>query len=108
MIEITKDTIIGDILDVAPQTAPIFLSIDPMKADRGHIHHRLIDMGFSQKQAVAITYMLTAMLGLAAVVLTSSGEGRALILIGAVFVVGAIGFRMIFNKNSQRPAEPPV
>ena len=27
MIEITKDTIIGDILDVAPQTAPIFLAI---------------------------------------------------------------------------------
>ena len=27
MIEITKDTIIGDILDVAPQTAPIFFSI---------------------------------------------------------------------------------
>ena len=26
-INITKDTIIGDILDVAPQTAPIFLSI---------------------------------------------------------------------------------
>ena len=25
MIEIKKDTIIGDILDVAPQTAPIFL-----------------------------------------------------------------------------------
>ena len=27
MIEITKDTIIGDILDIAPQTAPVFLSI---------------------------------------------------------------------------------
>ena len=27
MIEITKDTIIGDILDIAPQTAPIFYSI---------------------------------------------------------------------------------
>ena len=27
MIEIRRDTIIGDILDVAPQTAPIFLSI---------------------------------------------------------------------------------
>ena len=80
---------------------------NPMKADRGHIHHRLIDMGFSQKQAVAITYMLTAMLGLAAVVLTSSGEGRALILIGAVFVVGAIGFRLIFNRNHQRPPELP-
>ena len=27
MIEITKDTIIGEILDIAPQTAPIFLSM---------------------------------------------------------------------------------
>ena len=27
MIQITKDTIIGDILDIAPHTAPIFLSI---------------------------------------------------------------------------------
>ena len=27
MIEIKRDTIIGDILDVVPQTAPIFLSI---------------------------------------------------------------------------------
>ncbi len=27
MIEITKDTIIGDILDIAPQTAPIFMAI---------------------------------------------------------------------------------
>ena len=27
MAQITKDTIIGDILDIAPQTAPIFFSI---------------------------------------------------------------------------------
>ena len=27
MIEITKDTMIGSILDVAPQTAPIFFAI---------------------------------------------------------------------------------
>ena len=27
MVEITKDTIIGDILDIAPETAPLFLSI---------------------------------------------------------------------------------
>ena len=27
MIEITRETIIGDILDIAPQTAPVFLSI---------------------------------------------------------------------------------
>ena len=27
MPQITKDTIIGDILDIAPQTAPVFMSI---------------------------------------------------------------------------------
>ena len=27
MVNITKDTIIGDILDIAPQPAPIFMSI---------------------------------------------------------------------------------
>lgn len=74
---------------------------NPMVADRGHIHHRLIDMGFSQKQTVAIAYMLTALLGLAAVVLTSSGEMRALILLGAFFVVGAIGTRLIFGHKPE-------
>ena len=82
---------------------------NPMKADRGHVHHRLIDMGFTQKQAVAIAYMLTAILGLAAVLLTSSGELRALILIGAVIIVGAIGVRIIFKHPTSHESEgaPP-
>lgn len=70
-----------------------------MVADRGHVHHRLIDMGFNQKQAVAISYMLTAILGLAAVLLTSSGEFKALILIGSIIIVGAIGLRIIFKRQ---------
>lgn len=79
---------------------------NPMKADRGHVHHRLIDMGFNQKQTVAISYMITAILGLAAVVLTSSGALKALILIGAIIVVGAIGIKMIFGvKHEEAPIE---
>ncbi|NCE65200.1 DUF1858 domain-containing protein [Pseudoflavonifractor sp. 524-17] len=27
MVQITKDTIIGEILDIAPETAPLFMSI---------------------------------------------------------------------------------
>ncbi len=74
---------------------------NPMEADRGHVHHRLIDMGFSQKQSVAIAYILTAILGLAAVLLTSSGEGKVLILLGAVVVVGAIGITVIFHTKPE-------
>ena len=54
---------------------------NPMHPDRGHFHHRLIDMGLSQKQAVAVLYTISAILGLAAVVITTSGELKALILI---------------------------
>jgi len=75
---------------------------NPMHADRGHVHHRLIDMGFNQKQSVAIIYMLTAILGLSAAVLTSSGEMRALILIGSILLVGGIGFHVIFGKGIHR------
>ena len=70
----------------------------PMEADRGHFHHRLIDMGFSQKQSVAIAYVLTGFLGLAAVLLTVSGAMKALIMLGAIFVVGAIGMRIIMGN----------
>ena len=74
---------------------------NPMKADRGHVHHRLIDMGFNQKQAVALSYMLTAILGLAAVLLTTSGDLKALILIGAILIVGAFGIHIVFKKSDE-------
>ncbi len=51
-----------------------------MHADRGHFHHRLIDMGLSQKQAVAVLYSISGILGLAAVLITTSGEIKALIV----------------------------
>lgn len=63
----------------------------PMHADRGHVHHRLIDMGFDQKQSVAILYMLSAVLGLAAVVLATSGEVKIIILAVAILAAVLIG-----------------
>ena len=38
--------------------------------DKGHIHHRLLAMGFSQRQAVIFMYLISAGLCLAAVLLT--------------------------------------
>ena len=59
---------------------------NPMSPDRGHFHHRLIDMGLSQKQAVAVLYTISGLLGLAAVVITTSDKVRALILVAAVLI----------------------
>jgi len=73
---------------------------NPMKPDRGHVHHRLIDMGFNQKQAVAIMYTLSGILGLTAVVLTASGELRAMLFIIGVIIVAVISARVfLYDRN---------
>ena len=71
----------------------------PMSPDRGHVHHKLIDMGFNQKQAVAILYAISATLGLTAVVLTSSGEVKAIILLLAVLVAIIVGACVIYGAE---------
>jgi UDP-GlcNAc:undecaprenyl-phosphate GlcNAc-1-phosphate transferase len=58
----------------------------PLQADRGHIHHRLVDMGFDQKQSVAILYAVSVLLGLAAVIFTTSGEMKIAIVAVAVLI----------------------
>lgn len=45
-----------------------------VSADRGHVHHRLLDIGLSQRQTVSILYLVTALLGACAVMLTISSK----------------------------------
>lgn len=71
----------------------------PMHADRGHIHHRLIDMGLSQKQAVATLYVIAAILGLSAVVLTTGGEQRAMLFFVTLCIVAVVAARVVFPKE---------
>jgi len=70
-----------------------------MRADRKHIHHKLIDMGLSHKQAVIVMYTATAALGLSAIVMANKGPLSAIILmiIVAVFVVGGAFFMKDIN-----------
>jgi UDP-GlcNAc:undecaprenyl-phosphate GlcNAc-1-phosphate transferase len=71
----------------------------PMQADRGHLHHRLIDMGLSQKQAVALMYSVSGALGIIAVVLTSSGEVKAILLLVAILVLAGLGAAIIHGRQ---------
>ncbi|MBQ6907894.1 MAG: undecaprenyl/decaprenyl-phosphate alpha-N-acetylglucosaminyl 1-phosphate transferase [Clostridia bacterium] len=77
----------------------------PMVADRGHLHHRLIDMGFSQKQTVFILYAISGVLGITAVVLAESGTLRALILLVCVLIFILIESAMIKNTNHEEKKE---
>jgi UDP-GlcNAc:undecaprenyl-phosphate/decaprenyl-phosphate GlcNAc-1-phosphate transferase len=46
----------------------------PLSADRGHLHHRLLDIGFSQQQVVLIFYLLCGIFGVLAFLLTSTTD----------------------------------
>ena len=78
---------------------------NPMAPDRGHIHHRLIDMGLNQKQAVAALYVISSILGLSAVVLTSSGAVKAMLLLMALAVAAFLASRVIFRRDIDRAAQ---
>ncbi len=55
--------------------------------DRGHLHHRLMDGGFSHQQTVYILYVISALAALSAVVLLLFGSARALVLIVAIVLL---------------------
>ena len=74
----------------------------PMHADRSHVHHRLIDMGFSQKQAVAVLYIISAILGLSAVVLTSVGAVKAMLFLLALCAAAGVAGLIFINNNEKK------
>ena len=67
------------------------------KADKGHLHHRLMQKGYTQKQAVFILYGITATFGMFAVVLLDSGVWKALSFAILVIAILAIGYKDIFG-----------
>ena len=78
----------------------------PMAPDRGHIHHRLIDMGFTQKQAVAVLYIISAILGLSAVVLTTIGVVRAMLFLLALCAAGAVAGKLYLDRTGGSEPSP--
>ena len=78
----------------------------PMHPDRGHVHHRLIDMGLNQKQAVAILYCVSAVFGLSAVVLATSGGMKALLLVLAFLATGLLAGFVLRSGRRPEPEAP--
>ena len=73
-----------------------------MQADRGHLHHKLIDRGFSQRQAVLIMYTISILLGLLAIFISFKNSGTIVVVVLTVIVLCFIIY--YFNahiKNKQ-------
>jgi len=63
------------------------------KADKGHLHHRLMKQGFTQKQSVFILYALSATLGMLAIIMIEDGIWKAISFLIILFAIVAVGYR---------------
>lgn len=73
-----------------------------MQADRGHLHHKLIDHGFSQKKAVLIMYAISIFLGLLAIFIAVKDSRIFVVALLTVVVLSFIIYYFnahIKNKN---------
>ncbi len=73
-----------------------------MQADRGHLHHRLIDHGCSQKQAVLIMYGISLFLGILAIFISVKDSRIFVVSLLTVIVLSFIIYYFnahIKNKN---------
>jgi UDP-GlcNAc:undecaprenyl-phosphate GlcNAc-1-phosphate transferase len=60
-------------------------------ADRGHIHHKLLDRGWSHRQVVVVLYGVSALFGLLSLALLTPGQGSlavVLLVLGTGVVLG--------------------
>ena len=70
------------------------------KADKGHLHHRIVAKGFSQKQAVLVLYGISATFGIFAVIMLESGIWKALSFLLMVIVAISLGYRNFKTEKS--------
>ncbi len=52
--------------------------------DRGHLHHRLLDRGLTQRQTVFILYMISALLGFGALALAGVNRSASIWTLGVI------------------------
>jgi UDP-GlcNAc:undecaprenyl-phosphate GlcNAc-1-phosphate transferase len=69
----------------------------PFSADRGHFHHRLLDLGLSHRQAVLLIYLLCSVLALLSFLL----PGRGQITVFLLFVLGGGALLYLLTRRAR-------
>ena len=70
--------------------------------DTGHLHHKLMKKGYTQKQAVLILYGISACLGMFAIILLESGIWKAISFALMVIAIIAVGYKDFFKVKRDK------
>ena len=74
----------------------------PSSPDRGHIHHRLLDLGLSHRGTVLVIYAVCLLLAMLSIVV-SSGTGQMYAFMGLAVVFGLA--LLLIERLSDRPVD---
>lgn len=66
-----------------------------MEADKGHLHHRLLDYGLSQKQTVLILYAISLVLGGSSIFISDIAKPSAYLVVGIILILILYGAHRI-------------
>jgi UDP-GlcNAc:undecaprenyl-phosphate GlcNAc-1-phosphate transferase len=84
----------------------------PFHPDRGHFHHRLLDMGLTQSQAVYVMYAISLILGLLAFLMIGKNQRVKIVLLAvALFITLVIILYVFFifpRRQARRNANPDI
>lgn len=81
---------------------------NPMEADKKHLHHRLLDYGFKQEEAVALMTMVSSLLGLFSLTIATEGKVRMIafyILYVSTALMGFLIYNIIKTANLRKAEE---
>lgn len=74
----------------------------PFRADKGHLHHRLIDLGLSHKQAVHVIYLASILFAIAAYLISSEEKIYGLLMLILVVAVIIISLNRLGYLEAQK------
>ena len=75
-----------------------------MTADKSHLHHRLLEKGFTQKKTVLILYAISGVFGLFAVLISKVNSSQA-VWMSAILLVVALFFAFRLGMFSSKSKE---
>ena len=71
----------------------------PVWGDHGHLHHRLLDIGWSKRKVAYFYWAVTGVLGLIA--LWVNGQWKLYTILGLIFLVGGLILWLTFRQTRQ-------
>lgn len=69
--------------------------------DKGHLHHKILQKGYSQKQAVLILYGISGTFGMFAIILLDSGIWKALSFALMIIAAMLIGYNSLLKAKEE-------